>query len=54
MNERTAQRDWFTIFRTSQDVKWRSEEVKKGRLRQGWGAEGLSLRTEQGQVDKES
>ena len=37
-------RDRFTIFRTAkEEVSWLRDELTRGRLRQGWGAPGLSL-----------
>ena len=42
--------DWFTIFRTDEDERiWLYEELCEGRLRQGWGAHGLTLKTADGQ-----
>ena len=36
--------DRFTIFRTAKKkVRWLYDELTRGRLRQGWGAPGLSL-----------
>ena len=42
---------WFTVFRTDeQSVAWLYDELKCGRLRQGWGRDGLSLRTPDGEA----
>ena len=35
--------DWFTVFRTADGVGWLHRELTKGRLRQGWGVQGLAL-----------
>ena len=51
------QRDWFAIFRCDdedENVRWLYDELKKGRLRQGWGAPGFGLRTkDEVQVEKQ-
>ncbi|MCY4305535.1 MAG: restriction endonuclease [Aestuariivita sp.] len=44
--------DFFTVFRTDDD-EWIFREITQGRLRQGWGADGLSLISRTGTpVDK--
>ena len=50
-NEKTH---WFTVFRTYEDkVEWLYEELREGRLRQGWGAPGFALERGDGRrVDK--
>ena len=41
--------DWFTIFRTDEEnAGWLYTELTEGRLRQGWGAPGLDLKTAAG------
>ena len=40
-----AEREWLTIFRTDEETAWLYKELVDGRLRQGWGAPGLSLTT---------
>ncbi len=46
--------EWCTIFRTAADhVDWLYGELKEGRLRQGWGASGFALLTDDQRVDKE-
>ena len=38
--------NWFTVFRTDKNnVVWLHKELTEGRLRQGWGAPGFSLKT---------
>ena len=37
------ERDWFTVFRTDEGSDWLRDEMEEGRLRQGWGAPGLTL-----------
>lgn len=45
--------EWFTVFRTDKNDGWLGQELKKGRLRQGWGARGCALLTAGGQrVDR--
>ena len=40
---------WFAVFRTDEHtVSWLYEELIAGRLRQGWGAPGFALTTEDG------
>ena len=50
-----AKSNWFTIFRTDVDnVAWLYKELTEGRLRQGWGAPGFSLKTAGGRpIEKE-
>lgn len=49
----SKEREWFTIFRTDEGNRWLYDEVVSGRLRQGWGAPGLGLRSDNGAaVDK--
>ena len=38
-----TERDWFTVLRTDEGNEWLRGELAEGRLRQGWGAPGLSL-----------
>ena len=41
--------NWFTVFRTDEEnVGWLYQELRDGRLRQGWGSPGLGLRTAHG------
>ena len=50
-----AKSNWLTIFRTDVDnVEWLYKELTEGRLRQGWGAPGFSLKPRlfMGHVDK--
>ncbi len=42
------QRNFFAIFRCDENDGWLYDELKKGRLRQGWGAAGLYLVTKDG------
>lgn len=42
------ERGWFAILRTDEGNEWLRDELVEGRLRQGWGAPGLSLVTEDG------
>ncbi len=46
--------DFFTVFRISEEEKgWIFKEITQGRLRQGWGANGFGLVSEDGTpVDK--
>ena len=44
-----AEHEWLTIFRTDEGNEWLFEELLQGRLRQGWGAPGLSLITPNGE-----
>lgn len=40
---------WFTIFRTDEDESvWLYDELRQGRLRQGWGGPGFALKTVDG------
>lgn len=41
--EASASPDWFTVFRTDDNDGWLFGELKQGRLRQGWGVQGLAL-----------
>ena len=43
-----TEHEGFTIFRTAAGIAWLYEELVAGRLRQGWGAPGLSLMPVQG------
>ncbi len=48
-----AKLEYFTIFRTDDD-DWIFREMTEGRLRQGWGADGFNLVSENGNpVDKD-
>ena len=50
MEETTsAERDWFTVFRTDEGNEWLRDELVAGRLRQGWGAPGLGLTSADGE-----
>ncbi|MYA18652.1 MAG: restriction endonuclease [Gammaproteobacteria bacterium] len=52
--QQSAERDWFTIFRTDEGNDWLCTELAEGRLRQGWGASGLGLVAEDGEpVDQQ-
>ena len=42
-SQKNTEREWFTIFRTYEGDTWLHEELRDGRLRQGWGVPGLSL-----------
>ena len=42
-SQKNTEREWFTIFRTHEGDTWLHEELRDGRLRQGWGVPGLSL-----------
>ena len=46
--QKTVERDWFTVFRTDEGNEGLRTELAAGRLRQGWGATGLGLVTEDG------
>ena len=46
--QKTAERDWFTIFRTDEGNEGLRTELAAGRLRQGWGVTGLGLVTKDG------
>ena len=35
--------NWLTVFRMDQGNDWLYEEIRQGRLRQGWGGRGLAL-----------
>lgn len=52
MTQQETKLDRFMIFRHTEEdkdkVSWLCEELEQGRLRQGWGAPGLSLTTEDG------
>ena len=40
---------WFTIFRTDEEERvWLHNELRQGRLRQGWGGPGFGLKTADG------
>ena len=44
---------WFTVFRMKRNDDWLYNEIRHGRLRQGWGAHGLALAQSDGeQVNK--
>lgn len=42
-SQKNTEQKWLTIFRTDYGNKWLHEELRHGRLRQGWGVPGLSL-----------
>ena len=46
--------DWFTVFRMAENDGWLYKELTEGRLRQGWGAPGLALRTADGRPVEKS
>ena len=53
METNRATPDWFTVFRMAENDGWLYDELTEGRLRQGWGAPGLGLRTaDGGQLEK--
>ena len=43
MTDERVSPDWFTVFRTDDNDGWLYGELTKGRLRQGWGVQGLAL-----------